>query len=191
MLPVIAINLFIGFTIPFIDNGAHIGGLLTGMALTLLIPYVAPGEERRVSRAGLLLLTLCAGLVAASFAQAWRTSGPHLAWSSKAVGGYLDGINAAERAIVRGLRAGTADEASAREAGEAFALLDKSRPPDAEAGEIARELQGLLRRMQTPGADLTPLAREFEATRARLDKWVREVGVQHGIGPSEEAPGKD
>ena len=43
-LQVIAINLFIGFSIPFIDNSAHIGGLLTGAALTLIIPYIAPGR---------------------------------------------------------------------------------------------------------------------------------------------------
>src|SRR5262249_27355378 len=45
VLPVIAVNLLIGFSIRFIDNSAHIGGLLTGAALTLIIPYIAPGRE--------------------------------------------------------------------------------------------------------------------------------------------------
>src|SRR5437773_10477580 len=45
VLPVIVINLIIGFTIPAIDNSAHIGGLLAGALLALVIPFQRPGEE--------------------------------------------------------------------------------------------------------------------------------------------------
>ncbi len=77
VLPVIVINLFIGFSIPFIDNSAHIGGLIAGAVLTFIIPYIAPGEER-VSRAGILVTALCLAIVVYSFAQAYRESGKHL-----------------------------------------------------------------------------------------------------------------
>ncbi|HEU0175651.1 MAG TPA: rhomboid family intramembrane serine protease [Blastocatellia bacterium] len=70
VLPVIVINLFIGFSIPFIDNSAHIGGLLTGAALTLIIPYIAPGRER-VSKTGLLIIALCVAVIVYCFAQAY------------------------------------------------------------------------------------------------------------------------
>jgi rhomboid protease GluP len=70
VLPVIAINLFIGFSIPFIDNSAHIGGLLTGAALTLIIPYIAPGRER-VSKTGLLIIALCMAVIVYCFVQAY------------------------------------------------------------------------------------------------------------------------
>ncbi|NSW75201.1 MAG: rhomboid family intramembrane serine protease [Candidatus Atribacteria bacterium] len=40
ILPFVLINLFIGFTVPAIDNAAHVGGLLGGMFLGLVI---APG----------------------------------------------------------------------------------------------------------------------------------------------------
>jgi rhomboid protease GluP len=70
VLPVIVINLFIGFSIEFIDNSAHIGGLLTGAALTLVIPYIAPGRER-VSKAGLLIIAICLAVIIYSFAQAY------------------------------------------------------------------------------------------------------------------------
>lgn len=185
VLPVIAINLFIGLTIPFIDNGAHIGGLLTGILMTMLIPYIAPGKER-ISRTGLVVLALCALVVVASFAGAWRKSGEHLSWSQKSIGGFLDGINAAERAISRGLRAEAVNDATVRETGEAIVLLDNARPPDPQAGEIARDLRGLLLRMRAPGADLRAIEREHEAVVERLDKWVNEVGKRHGIGPTEE-----
>jgi rhomboid protease GluP len=73
VLPVIAVNLFIGFSIPFIDNSAHIGGLLAGAALTLIIPYIAPGRER-VSKTGLLIVAICVAVIVYCFAQAYRVS---------------------------------------------------------------------------------------------------------------------
>ncbi len=77
MLPVIAINLFIGFSIPAIDNSAHIGGLIAGAALAFLIPYLPPGHAR-VSRVGLAILGICVAIIAYSFVRAYQTSGPYL-----------------------------------------------------------------------------------------------------------------
>jgi len=45
VLPVIAINLFIGYVIPHIDNSAHIAGLITGALLAAIIPFQRPGTE--------------------------------------------------------------------------------------------------------------------------------------------------
>src|SRR5438552_5187935 len=45
VLPIIVINLIIGFTIPAIDNSAHIGGLLAGALLALVIPFQKPGDD--------------------------------------------------------------------------------------------------------------------------------------------------
>lgn len=41
LLPIILLNLMIGFVIPVIDNSAHIGGLLAGGILASFIPYKA------------------------------------------------------------------------------------------------------------------------------------------------------
>jgi rhomboid protease GluP len=71
VLPVIVINLFIGLSIPFIDNSAHIGGLLTGAALAMIIPYIAPGRER-VSKTGLAIIAFCVGVIIYCFLQVYR-----------------------------------------------------------------------------------------------------------------------
>src|SRR5205085_10720479 len=42
VLPVIVINLIIGFSIPQIDNSAHIAGLISGMALAAIVPFDRP-----------------------------------------------------------------------------------------------------------------------------------------------------
>jgi len=42
LLPMIAINLFLGFTFPGINNMAHIGGLATGFVLGFIIPPFPP-----------------------------------------------------------------------------------------------------------------------------------------------------
>src|SRR5436189_3428681 len=45
VLPVIVLNLIIGFTVKVVDNSAHIGGLLAGAALAALVPFQKPGED--------------------------------------------------------------------------------------------------------------------------------------------------
>jgi len=45
VFPVIAINLFIGYMIPAIDNSAHVAGLLSGALLAGIIPYKRPGSS--------------------------------------------------------------------------------------------------------------------------------------------------
>src|SRR5213596_2812683 len=64
VLPVIVINLIIGFTIPQIDNSAHIGGLLAGAALAAIIPFQRPGDEtnpgfRALQIALLAIIAVC------------------------------------------------------------------------------------------------------------------------------------
>jgi rhomboid protease GluP len=64
VLPVIVINLIIGFTIPAIDNSAHIGGLLAGAALAAVVPFQKPGDEtnpgfRSIQVALLAMIAVC------------------------------------------------------------------------------------------------------------------------------------
>ena len=45
ILPIIVINLLIGFSIPAIDNAAHIGGLAAGIVLAAFVGFKPPGER--------------------------------------------------------------------------------------------------------------------------------------------------
>ena len=65
MLPIIAINLFIGFIgRGFIDNAAHLGGLLSGAALALVVDYKRPGVSLRVTNLWRVLQILALAVVA-------------------------------------------------------------------------------------------------------------------------------
>ena len=68
MLPMIMINLFIGYIgRGFIDNGAHLGGLLSGAVLAMVVQYRRPGERRGVAATWRALQGAVLGLVAVSF----------------------------------------------------------------------------------------------------------------------------
>ena len=67
ILPVIGINLFIGFLIPVIDNAAHIGGLLGGITLAAVVGFEFPGS--RTPRAFHLARIVAVASVLLSFYQ--------------------------------------------------------------------------------------------------------------------------
>jgi len=68
MIPIIVINLFIGFVgRGFIDNAAHLGGLLSGAALAAVVQYRRPGERRGMATAWRVLQVLALLLVVVGF----------------------------------------------------------------------------------------------------------------------------
>ena len=84
VLPVIIINLIIGFTMSqFIDNSAHLGVLLAGAALAAMIPYQQPGSETPgVFKT--LQMVLLATIVVSFFEVARNYDGPNLSFRNLA-----------------------------------------------------------------------------------------------------------
>ena len=74
LLPWVGLNLLVGLMLPFIDNLAHLGGLLTGGALALLLGNrVVPGRQGASWATGLMVafsLALLGG-AAAGVASGW------------------------------------------------------------------------------------------------------------------------
>ena len=63
-------NLFFGAVVPGIDNGCHIGGLVSGLVLGALIARAAPAHDAR--RAGVLAVVALALVCAALGVRSWR-----------------------------------------------------------------------------------------------------------------------
>jgi hypothetical protein len=73
MLPIIIINLFIGYVgSGLIDNAAHLGGLLSGVALATAVQYRRPGSRRGVAAAWRVLQVLALAIVLFGFYKAAR-----------------------------------------------------------------------------------------------------------------------
>ena len=82
VLPIIAINLVFGFSVRIVDNAAHIGGLLSGVALALVVPYMRP-NERVTPLLWRALQTVCLVVILVSFVDAFRNyNGPQLSFSN-------------------------------------------------------------------------------------------------------------
>jgi rhomboid protease GluP len=78
VIPLIAINLGIGWFIPMIDNSAHIGGLLTGVLLALVIPYKR-AQEKSTGILWRALQIIFLAVIAFSFISVFRAyNGPPL-----------------------------------------------------------------------------------------------------------------
>ena len=68
MLPVILLNVALGFVLHgLIDNAAHMGGLLSGAALSAVVSYKRPGQSVRVNVAWRIAQIAALLLVLVSF----------------------------------------------------------------------------------------------------------------------------
>lgn len=75
MIPTILINLFIGYTIPYIDNAAHLGGFVAGALCALFVGYKRPGQRASVAVLWHVLQVAALILVVVSFGEVARHMG--------------------------------------------------------------------------------------------------------------------
>jgi len=187
LLPVIMINLFIGFMgRGFIDNAAHLGGLVSGAALALVVGYRRPGERSSVSLVWQVLQVASLALVAFSFARVIQHAGDPTPFDevsqaqavtpgSEARGflAFAKATNEAQDAFLSAARG----DSSAVDA--AVASLEKIEAPDLKADQLKRKLQALLLRAKQPENNLSKkgqLLGDFEAWEKDYEVWLKTVG---------------
>lgn len=199
ILPVIILNLFLGFSIPFIDNAAHIGGLVTGALLAAIIPYRAPQKAVEPGRLGATVervgLALALLLVLTAFGFAYQHRQPHLASRSVELERFLRTIEEADGAMTSGFRWMAGQETGRRPAQLLDALrqadddLGQLEDPDPVAGKVRREMQSLVRRQRAliqlasggqPVEGWEPLGEDLLRSRLALRNWIRQDGERYG-----------
>lgn len=210
LLPTLALNLFIGYMgRGFIDNAAHLGGLVAGMVLALLVGYKRPGARGAVAHAWHAAQVACLLLVAVSFlmvARHFNASPPrlsNLAERARTLGRsplrpYIEAINTGQNALLNLLRGDAGGLAPAAE------LLEKAPPLSPEADARRQELQALVARARALADDksLKPAEREerlhqldadLHGWQERFAQWVETEGEGFGVGiqkPDEPAAEK-
>jgi len=184
LLPIIAINLMFGFSARgVVDNAAHIGGLIAGIALALAIPFKPP-EESSTPVVWRALQLVCIVAVMASFVAAYRSyDGPALRFANLATapGSRIESYFEHMRTAVNSL-------------GESLVEFERNpgsgRPPDAKKALSLVE-KGLSAVEATPMVDA-----QGEGFRMRALEMLRrqkEVLQHYGgsSGASSPAPGDE
>lgn len=176
MLPIILINLFIGYLgRGFIDNAAHLGGLLSGAGLALAVQYRRPGENRGVAITWRVLQVAALGLLVLSFYKVARNLPHHLQPVPELAVApnnenvfvvYVNAMNQLQEAVDRGIY--DKDIANADRIANNASMV---RAPDSKATELRDELLGILAWVK---ADVL-------ATRAPQNGPERESGVDQQL----------
>jgi membrane associated rhomboid family serine protease len=202
MLPTILINLVIGYTIPFIDNAAHVGGLAAGMLFALVVGYKRPGERSSVAFTWHALQVVALALVVAGFGEVarhydralpGRVVPPDEAAMQPAtvasVETYIGAINAGQEGYHAALERG--DTAAAD---SSLQKIDASHGLDERTGQMLKELRSLVQRARNYAAldakardarqgreDRRQLEADFKTWEERSDGWVKTEGEKFGI----------
>jgi rhomboid protease GluP len=214
MLPTIVLNIFIGFTIPVIDNAAHMGGLVAGAMLALVVGYKRPGESASVAVFWHVLQALALLLVVASFAMVvLRFQGPPPALSNLSsrsmVGGGEPDAAVFLKAFDKGMDAmqSAIDDRDAGPIADAREALDAAPSLDKDSDALREELKAMLERgreyattepaQRDKARDKTKreaLIKDLLSWATRYKLWAQTNGKQFGIvfkdPPPESAPDK-
>jgi rhomboid protease GluP len=113
MLPTILLNIAIGVMIPVIDNAAHMGGLIAGALLALVVGYKRPGERAGVAVfwhilqvAALVLVVVSFVMVARNFNKSYDVAGivpASIIDNQFDIKPYRDALNAGQTTLINAL----------------------------------------------------------------------------------------
>ena len=206
ILLTVGLNLVIGYMIPQIDNAAHIGGLLSGGLLAVIVPFARPGEvERPVFKAVQALLVL---VIAVSFFEvATHYNGPAPSFTNlkralkpeDTTRKFLDAMNQADIAFQDSeivLQSGDFRRLpdTRRELEKAIDALSDIPSLGPRADEFSAQLLDLVRkqyeyilevqrtgRTRSDFIGTSPQSRAYKLFNSRLNEWVEKEGANYGI----------
>jgi rhomboid protease GluP len=206
LLPTLFINLFIGYVArQYIDNAAHLGGLVAGMGLALAVGYKRPGARGPVARAWHAAQAACLLLVAVSFVMVYRNFDarpPRLSnlpervrtAGRSPVAPYIEAINAGQNAVNNFIQRDDAEGL-----GPAAGLFEKAPPLSPHADALRQELRALVARARETASDGSLKQGEREKRKSQLEadlndwqerfyQWVEAEGEEFGINMQKPNP---
>ncbi len=211
MLPMILLNLFIGYLgRGFIDNAAHLGGFFSGALVALFVGYKRPGERASVAVfwhalqiASLILVAVSFIMVALHFPKSLPQDEERRASSSQEtpVAAYLNATNEGERVFIAAF-----NEGDFREIDSVTEKLKKAPRLDDTADALRNDLISLLERVrQLPPppqgksakadnnirAQREKLIKDFQAWQDRHINWAKENSTKYGLKIDEGAEDND
>ena len=203
MLPIILINLFIGYLgRGFIDNAAHLGGLVSGAMLAFVVDYRRPGERSGIAVTWQVLQIAAIALVAVSFlktAQHYRDPLPaslanqtvQLPDQTSGFVSFAKAMNDAQEAFYFIVK-----EHDVTRADSAIKALESAPSLDPKADELRERLKNLLlkaKALNTSARDSNkPSPRNFQQQQTELttdfiswskeyNRWLKTTGRTYGL----------
>jgi rhomboid protease GluP len=211
LLPVIMINLFIGYIgRGFIDNAAHMGGLASGALFALIIGYKRPGERASVAVFWHILQGLALLLVIVSFVLVARhfhdyDSLANLPAASQVAArgdtvsaiAHLKALGEGETAFIKAFNEGDTGGIDA-----ALTQIDAAPRLDERAENLRSELKSLLGRIkkfaetkpegrkqsQAQAREKQKLMTDFTSWQKKQFEWISTEGENYGIKLQSTAP---
>ena len=174
MLPIIFINLFIGFLgRSFISNAAHLAGLFAGAALALFVDYRRPGVRASITTAWRSLQVVCLVIIALGAYKVVRNFGrpiPALARASSNANtfifvNYINSMNQVQErvsAVIHNNDLSNLELVTQRAMGAPV--------PDARAGELRERLLLILSKLAAAAASASPPPQSQPAPPPKLDQ---------------------
>jgi rhomboid protease GluP len=189
MLPIILINLFIGYIgRGVIDNAAHVGGLLGGAALAVVVQYRRPGERKGVAVIWRVLQVAALALVAVCFFNVAR----HLSVPSSPtqvpaatlrienpILNFWNAMNQGQEAFRQATHENDATNIDA-----AIKGLDEAPAIDVKGDALKNQLKGILARAKTQSTrsadaatekDRLRLDQDFTAWKKEYEEWLKST----------------
>lgn len=192
LLPMILINLFIGYVgRGLFDNAAHLGGLVAGAALALVVGYRRPGERAGVAITWQVLRIAAIAVVVLSFAkvaQHFPAAGvAHIAPRATAINDFLiysKALHQAQEAFLEAMKGNPSGLDPAVQG------LESAPPLDQKADELKERLKVLLLdakklRTEKPSDEtkvqdrLDELTKGFLAWSNEYEQWLKTAGKTH------------
>ena len=194
LVPIIAINLFIGFLgRGFIDNAAHLGGLFSGAALALAVDFQRPGVRRTITGAWRAMQILALSLVVLSFYKVVRNfNRPVGIVTSEAPNpnapmflNYVNAMNQVQEKVNAIIHKN--DLTGVREVTD---HAQQAPAPDARAAELKDQLVMILAKVYNAAAKASPspgqeadrpppldekLVNEYYEWRKAYDEWLKQA----------------
>lgn len=180
MLPIIFINLVIGFLgRGFIDNAAHLGGLVAGIVLALAAEYRRPGDRTSVSVAWRMLQALSLVIVVAGFYKVVRNFNRSIPPSPAQIAklrqqtflSFASGMNVLQEQVSRVVHNNDVSQIEV-----ASQHVADQPAPDARAAELRDRLLVILSKMveaSNKGKMDQSLTDEFEAWHEEYLEWFK------------------
>jgi hypothetical protein len=185
MLPIIVINLFIGFVgRGFIDNAAHLGGLLAGAGLAVAVDYRRPGERGGIATIWKVLQATSLIIVVLSFYKIVRNfnrpvppSAQQLAQArQQARLNFVLAMNLLQEQVSRVIHNNDASEMEV-----VSQRVVQTPAPDSRAAELRDRLMDILKRYTAAAGNreqLEKLNAEYLAWQKDYEEWFE--GVTNG-----------